>query len=60
MVQALDSSVLPPSLVAMKLLPRGSFIKDFKTYVKREILLQSSLKHPLIVPLKEVGKLMRL
>lgn len=30
-------------------------VKNFKTYVKREIVHQSSLKHPFIVSLKEVG-----
>lgn len=29
-------------------------VKNFKTYVKREIVHQSSLKHPFIVSLKEV------
>lgn len=32
----------------------GDFVKNFKTYVKREIVHQSSLKHPFIVSLKEV------
>mmetsp|Transcript_10857 Transcript_10857/g.32543 ORF Transcript_10857/g.32543 Transcript_10857/m.32543 type:complete len:344 (+) Transcript_10857:974-2005(+) len=40
--------------VAIKLLPRGEFIKNFKTYVKREIVHQSSLRHPFIVGLREV------
>ena len=31
-----------------------SQVKNFKTYVKREIVHQSSLKHPFIVSLKEV------
>ncbi len=30
-------------------------MKNFKTYVKREIVHQSSLKHPFIVSLKEVS-----
>ena len=33
----------------------GDFVKNFKTYVKREIVHQSSLKHPFIVSLKEVS-----
>lgn len=44
-----------PAEVAIKLLPRGDFVKNYRTYVKREIVHQSSLKHPLIVNLKEVG-----
>ena len=32
-------------------------VKNFKTYVKREIVHQSSLKHPFIVSLKEVRTL---
>ncbi|KAK9803878.1 hypothetical protein WJX72_001318 [[Myrmecia] bisecta] len=40
--------------VAVKLLPRGDFVRNYKTYVKREIQHHSSLRHPLIVSLKEV------
>jgi hypothetical protein len=39
--------------VAIKLLPRGDFVKQYHTYVKREIQNQSSLRHPLIVSLRE-------
>ena len=53
-VRAVDDTVSPPQDVAIKLLPRGELIKNFKTYVKREILHQSSLRHPFIVTLKEV------
>ncbi|KAK9915501.1 hypothetical protein WJX75_000010 [Coccomyxa subellipsoidea] len=53
-IRATDSETDPPTDVAIKLLPRGNFIKNFKTYVKREILHQSSLKHPFIVSLREV------
>jgi serine/threonine protein kinase len=59
-VRALDPDGTPPTEVAIKLLPRGTFIKNFKTYVKREILHQSSLKHPFIVSLREVGFACRL
>lgn len=54
MLRALD--LRSPSFpeVAIKLLPRGDFVKNYKTYVKREIVHQSSLKHPLIINLKEV------
>ena len=53
-IRATDPETDPPADVAIKLLPRGTFIKNFKTYVKREILHQSSLKHPFIVSLREV------
>lgn len=53
-IRATDPETDPPTDVAIKLLPRGNFIKNFKTYVKREILHQSSLKHPFIVSLREV------
>ena len=53
-IRATDPETDPPTDVAIKLLPRGTFIKNFKTYVKREILHQSSLKHPFIVSLREV------
>ncbi|KAK9809250.1 hypothetical protein WJX72_012085 [[Myrmecia] bisecta] len=53
-IRAVDPEANPPQEVAIKLLPRGDFVKNFKTYVQREILHQSSLKHPFIVCLKEV------
>lgn len=53
-IRATDPETDPPVDVAIKLLPRGNFIKNFKTYVKREILNQSSLRHPFIVSLREV------
>ena len=53
-IQARDNEAQPPVDVAIKLLPRGNFIKNFKTYVNREILHQSSLKHPFIISLREV------
>lgn len=34
-------------------MPRGSTVRNYKTYLKREIVHTSSLKHPLIVALKE-------
>ncbi|KAK9834462.1 hypothetical protein WJX74_002218 [Apatococcus lobatus] len=40
--------------VAIKLLPRGNFSELYRRYVSREIKHQSSLRHPLIVALKEV------
>ena len=40
--------------VAIKLLPRGDFVKNYQLYVRREIQNQSSLRHPLIVSLREV------
>jgi serine/threonine-protein kinase SRK2 len=54
-IRATDPETDPPTDVAIKLLPRGNFIRNFKTYVKREILHQSSLKHPFIVSLREVS-----
>ena len=56
MIRAVDNEANPPVDVAIKLLPRGSFIKNFKTYVNREILHQSSLKHPFIISLREVSQ----
>ena len=46
--------MLLPVQVAIKLLPRGDFVKQYQTYVRREIQNQSSLRHPLIVSLREV------
>ena len=46
--------MLFPVQVAIKLLPRGDFVKQYQTYVRREIQNQSSLRHPLIVSLREV------
>ena len=54
-IQAVDESTYPPQEVAIKLLPRGDLIRQFRTYVTREILHQSVLKHPFVVGLKEVG-----
>ena len=56
-VKALDMRERPPREVAIKLLSRGNFIKQYKTYVKREIDNQSRLRHPLIVSIQEVGPL---
>lgn len=53
--KALDTSHDPAVVVAVKLLRRGDFIKIFRTYVKREIVHQSSLKHPFIIGLREVS-----
>ena len=55
-VRAVDPDSLAdcPSEVAIKLLPRGELLKNFKTYVTREILHQSCLEHPFIVSIKEV------
>ena len=53
-VKALDLRQQPPVVVAIKLLRRGEFIRVFQTYVKREIVHQSSLKHPFIIGLTEV------
>lgn len=56
-VRAVDpdnSSPECPVEVAIKLLPRGEVLKNFKTYVAREILHQSCLEHPFIVSVKEV------
>ena len=55
-IRAIDREAQPPVHVAIKLLPRGNFIKNFKTYVNREILHQSSLKHPFIISLREVSQ----
>ena len=54
-IKALDLRTHPPVEVAIKLLPRGDFVKNYKTYVKREIQNQSGLRHPLIVSIKEVS-----
>lgn len=54
-IQAVDESTYPPQEVAIKLLPRGDLIRQFRTYVTREILHQSVLKHPFVVGLKEVS-----
>ena len=54
-IKALDLRTQPPVEVAIKLLPRGDFVKNYKTYVKREIQNQSGLRHPLIVSIKEVS-----
>eukprot|EP00891_Asterochloris_glomerata_P003766 jgi/Astpho2/3766/fgenesh1_pg.00060_%23_64_t len=40
--------------VAIKLLPRGDRIRDHQTNVKREIMHQGCLNHPVIANLKEV------
>ena len=40
--------------MAIKLLPQGDFVKNYQLYVRREIQNQSSLRHPLIVSLREV------
>lgn len=55
-VRAVDPESGPdcPLEVAIKLLPRGELLKNFKTYVTREILHQSCLEHPFIVSIKEV------
>lgn len=53
-LRARDPQAMGGGEIAIKLLPRGDFVKNFKTYVKREIVHQSSLKHPFIVSLKEV------
>ncbi|KAK9795493.1 hypothetical protein WJX73_006956 [Symbiochloris irregularis] len=53
-VKAIDLRERPPREVAIKLLSRGNFIKQYKTYVKREIDNQSRLRHPLIVSIQEV------
>ncbi len=54
-VRAVDPDMSPdcPVEVAIKLLPRGEVLKNFKTYVAREILHQSCLEHPFIVSIKE-------
>ncbi len=57
-IRAIDQEAQPPVHVAIKLLPRGNFIKNFKTYVNREILHQSSLKHPFIISLREVSQVL--
>ncbi|KAK9918091.1 hypothetical protein WJX75_001144 [Coccomyxa subellipsoidea] len=53
-IKALDLRSDPPTEVAIKLLPRGDFVKNYQLYVRREIQNQSSLRHPLIVSLREV------
>eukprot|EP00884_Botryococcus_braunii_P014305 jgi/Botrbrau1/22876/Bobra.0065s0034.1 len=40
--------------VAIKLLERGVQMRTFKTYVTREVLHQSSLRHPFVIGLSEV------
>ena len=51
--KAVDNRRTPPMEVAIKLLPRGDFIKIFKVYIKREILHQSTLRHPFIIAIKQ-------
>ena len=59
------SSYLPDALhacpttkcLSLHLLRDFLQIKNYKTYVKREIQNQSSLRHPLIVSIREVGNL---
>ncbi|PRW33203.1 Serine threonine- kinase SAPK1 [Chlorella sorokiniana] len=41
-------------LAAIKMLPRGPRVRQYKTYVAREILHHASLRHPFIISLNEV------
>lgn len=43
-----------PETVAIKFIPRGHLVKNYRTYFKREILHHSCLRHPLVICLKEV------
>lgn len=54
-VRARDpASEFPEQELAIKMLPRGEFVQNFRTYIKREIVHQQSLQHPFIVSLTEV------
>lgn len=53
-VRAEDKSSPFNKHVAIKLLPRGTFIKLYKDYVIREIVHHGALRHPFIIELKEV------
>ncbi|EFN50475.1 hypothetical protein CHLNCDRAFT_59511, partial [Chlorella variabilis] len=41
-------------LAAIKLLPRGHYVRNYHTYVVREILHHASLRHPFVVALSQV------
>ena len=56
--KALDNRRSPPVEVAIKLLPRGDFTRIFKNYIKREILHQSTLRHPFIIAIKQARPLL--
>ena len=53
-LKAVDLAARPPEVVALKVLSRGSTVRGLKPYLLREIVHQSRLKHPFLVPLKEV------
>jgi serine/threonine-protein kinase SRK2 len=52
-LHALDTRINPPQPIAVKLLPRGGFVRSYKTYLKREIVHTATLRHPLVIPLRE-------
>ena len=51
--KATDTRRSPPQEVAIKLLPRGDLTRVFQIYIKREILHQSSLRHPFVIAIKQ-------
>jgi serine/threonine-protein kinase SRK2 len=54
-IKALDvRDAASPVEVAVKMLPRGNLVRAYRTYVKREIVHHSSLRHPLVIRLHEV------
>lgn len=53
-VLAKDQRISGHPLVAIKLIRRGKFFRDYKLYVAREILHHGSLRHPFVIGLYEV------
>ncbi|KAL4419116.1 hypothetical protein ABPG77_004437 [Micractinium sp. CCAP 211/92] len=53
-IRARDTSDPDAQDVAIKLLPRGGFVKEYRRYVMREVMHHGGLKHPFIIDLKEV------
>lgn len=53
-IRARDTSDPDAHDVAIKLLPRGGFVKEYRRYVMREVMHHGGLKHPFIIDLKEV------
>ncbi|KAL4448213.1 hypothetical protein ABPG75_005432 [Micractinium tetrahymenae] len=54
-IRARDTSDPDARDVAIKLLPRGGFVKEYRRYVMREVMHHGGLKHPFIIDLKACG-----
>lgn len=52
--ESADAPPPPCREVAIKLLPRGDFVRLYRTYIKREMVHHSSLRHPMVISLREV------